>query len=113
PPFGFSTLAMSAPIQASASVQVVPASNCVRSSTRIPARQPGEAGVTSIVGSLSGEEVVMREGGAIGSVSPPLQTSRPPSCRRSRGKAAAKKRHRPLATFGKNRNGVEQRQKLR
>src|ERR1700730_13724042 len=45
---------MSAPIQASASVQVVPASNCVRSSTRIPVRQPGDAGVTSIVDSLSG-----------------------------------------------------------
>src|SRR6478609_5246498 len=45
---------MSAPIQASASVQVVPASNYVRSSTRIPARQPGDAGVTSIVGSFQG-----------------------------------------------------------
>src|ERR1700730_3136454 len=54
PPLGFSTLAMSAPIQASASVQVVPASNCVRSSTRIPVRQPGDAGVTSIVDSFSG-----------------------------------------------------------
>src|SRR5262249_54208124 len=40
---------MSAPIQASASVQVVPASNCVRSSTRMPARQPGDAGATGIV----------------------------------------------------------------
>src|SRR4051794_37045293 len=37
---------MSAPIHASASVQVVPASNCVRSSTRMPARTPGETGVT-------------------------------------------------------------------
>src|SRR5437660_5516514 len=44
---------MSAPIQASASVQVVPASNCVRSSTRIPARQPGDTGVTVILGSLT------------------------------------------------------------
>src|SRR5207248_1081802 len=44
---------MSAPIQASASVQVVPASNCVRSSTRIPARQPGDTGVTVIFGSLT------------------------------------------------------------
>src|SRR6476619_5388330 len=37
---------MSAPIQARASVQVVPASNCVRSRTRMPARQPGDTGVT-------------------------------------------------------------------
>src|ERR1700687_1854569 len=60
PPLGFSTLAMSAPIQASASVHVVPASNCVRSSTRIPARQPGDTGVTSIEHSLPGSE---RSGG--------------------------------------------------
>src|SRR3984893_8353979 len=46
---------MSAPIQASASVHVVPASNCVRSSTRIPARQPGDTGVTSICRLLIGE----------------------------------------------------------
>src|SRR2546423_9831343 len=45
---------MSAPIQASASVQVVPASNWVRSSTRMPDRQPGEAGVTFMADSLSG-----------------------------------------------------------
>src|SRR5437773_106419 len=45
---------MSAPIQASASVQVVPASNCVKSSTRMPARQPGDIGVTAIAGSLAG-----------------------------------------------------------
>src|ERR1700730_13996777 len=57
PPFGFSTLAMSAPIQASASVHVVPASNCVRSSTRIPERKPGDTGVTSIADSSSGKEV--------------------------------------------------------
>src|SRR3984893_659791 len=43
---------MSAPIQASASVHVVPASNCVRSSTRIPESKPGDRGVTSIGGSL-------------------------------------------------------------
>src|SRR5215831_5198561 len=40
---------MSAPIQASASVQVVPASNCVRSRTRMPLRRPGDTGVTVIV----------------------------------------------------------------
>src|SRR5215831_20180322 len=40
---------MSAPIQASASVQVVPASNCVRSRTRMPLRRPGDMGVTVIV----------------------------------------------------------------
>ena len=28
--------------------------NCVRSSTRIPARQPGDTGVTLIVGPLTG-----------------------------------------------------------
>src|SRR5205823_1433336 len=55
---------MSAPIQASASVQVVPASNCVRSSTRIPVRQPGHAGVTSIVDSLSGRKLSPRERGS-------------------------------------------------
>src|SRR5207247_6510746 len=38
PPFGFSTLTTSAPSQASASVHEGPASNCVRSSTRTPAR---------------------------------------------------------------------------
>src|SRR5712692_5705561 len=46
---------MSAPIQASASVQVVPASNCVKSRTRMPARQPGDTGVTAIVDSYRGE----------------------------------------------------------
>src|SRR5262245_18398730 len=40
---------MSAPIQASASVQVVPASNCVRSRTRMPLSRPGDIGVTVIV----------------------------------------------------------------
>src|SRR5215471_14091147 len=39
PPPGFSTLTTSAPSQASASVHEGPASNCVRSSTRTPARQ--------------------------------------------------------------------------
>src|SRR5258708_38472998 len=48
PPFGFSTLTTSAPIQASASVQVVPASNCVRSRTLTPARQFGGAVFPSI-----------------------------------------------------------------
>src|SRR6516165_862387 len=38
PPCGFSILTTSAPSQASASVQDGPASNCVRSRTRIPAR---------------------------------------------------------------------------
>ena len=37
PPTGFSTLMMSAPSQARASVHDVPASNCVRSRTLIPA----------------------------------------------------------------------------
>src|SRR5260221_6184962 len=59
---------MSAPIQASASVQVVPASNCVRSSTRIPVRQPGDAGVTSIVDSLSGKKPADAGSGASSSV---------------------------------------------
>src|SRR5207237_9973645 len=54
---GRSDVAVSAPIQASASVQVVPASNCVRSSTRIPAKYPGHTGVTSIVVSLSGMDL--------------------------------------------------------
>src|SRR5438477_12704928 len=40
---------MSAPIQASASVQVVPASNCVRSRTRMPFSKPGDMGATAIV----------------------------------------------------------------
>src|SRR5216684_1253950 len=48
PPFGFSTLTTSAPIQASASVQVVPASNWVRSRTLMPARQFGGTVVPSI-----------------------------------------------------------------
>src|ERR1700719_3484627 len=48
---------MSAPIQASASVHVVPASNCVRSSTRIPERKPGDTGVTSIAESSSGKKL--------------------------------------------------------
>src|SRR2546430_2194112 len=39
PPLGFSTLTTSAPSQASTSVQEGPASNWVRSRTRIPARQ--------------------------------------------------------------------------
>src|SRR5215213_1267488 len=39
PLFGFSILTTSAPSQASASVQVGPASNCVRSTTRTPCRQ--------------------------------------------------------------------------
>src|SRR5262245_56285300 len=38
PVFGFSILTTSAPSQASASVQDVPASNCVKSTIRIPAR---------------------------------------------------------------------------
>src|SRR5215467_8871071 len=41
PPSGFSTLTTSAPSQASASVQDGPASNCVRSRTRTPARKAG------------------------------------------------------------------------
>src|SRR5215471_9780836 len=41
PPCGFSTLTTSAPSQASASVQDGPASNCVRSRTRTPARKAG------------------------------------------------------------------------
>src|SRR3984893_7537168 len=49
---------MSAPIQASASVHVVPASNCVRASTRIPESKPGDTGVTSIADSSSEKEVV-------------------------------------------------------
>src|SRR6266536_5680283 len=58
---------MSAPIQASASVHVVPASNCVRSSTRIPESKPGDTGVTSIADSSSGKEVVaLAKGGAGG-----------------------------------------------
>src|SRR5882672_11639315 len=43
---------MSAPIQASASVHVVPAPNGVRSSTRIPESKTGDRDVTSIGGSL-------------------------------------------------------------
>src|SRR3954469_24494462 len=43
PPFGFSTLTTSAPSWAMTSVQVGPASNCVKSSTRTPARQFGAA----------------------------------------------------------------------
>src|SRR5262244_506419 len=39
PVFGFSILTTSAPSQARASVQDVPASNCVKSTTRTPARQ--------------------------------------------------------------------------
>src|SRR5881409_4324936 len=39
PVFGFSIFTTSAPSQASASVQDVPASNWVKSTTRIPARQ--------------------------------------------------------------------------
>src|SRR5713226_10183203 len=48
PPSGFSTLTTSAPIQASASVQVVPASNWVRSRTLTPARQFGGTVLPSI-----------------------------------------------------------------
>src|SRR5438045_1031937 len=39
PPLGFSTFTTSAPSQPSASVQDGPASNCVKSRTRTPARQ--------------------------------------------------------------------------
>src|SRR6266404_4652362 len=62
---------MSAPIQASASVHVVPASNCVRSSTRIPESKPGDRGVTSIGGSLP-----EWEGGRGGSFYPRWPTGR-------------------------------------
>src|SRR5947199_10784126 len=48
PPCGFSTLTTSAPSQASASVQDGQASNCVRSRTRTPARQPGSAPLVAI-----------------------------------------------------------------
>src|SRR6266540_2407412 len=48
PPCGFSTLTTSAPSQASASVQDGPASNWVRSRTRTPARQPGNAPLVAI-----------------------------------------------------------------
>jgi DNA invertase Pin-like site-specific DNA recombinase len=42
--------------------------NCVRSSTRIPVRQPGDAGVTSIVDSLSGKKPADAGSGASSSV---------------------------------------------
>src|SRR5437764_6312903 len=48
PPFGFSTLTTSAPSWASTSVQVGPASNCDRSSTRTPARQLGATAASVI-----------------------------------------------------------------
>src|SRR5712672_1880171 len=65
PPFGFSTLTTSAPSWASTSVQVGPASNCDRSSTRTPARQFGAAAASVIVGSFSwlkGKIMLQREG---------------------------------------------------
>src|SRR5438046_1556043 len=51
PPFGFSTLTTSAPSWAKTSVQVGPASNCDKSSTRTPARQFGAA-AASVIGQL-------------------------------------------------------------
>src|SRR6266849_8578958 len=48
PPCGFSTLTTSAPSQASASVQDGPASNWVRSRTRTPARNAGNAPFAAI-----------------------------------------------------------------
>src|SRR5882672_8960069 len=54
---------MSAPIQASASVHVVPASNWVRSSTRMPAKQPGDTGVTSILDSFGEWTCRLRKAG--------------------------------------------------
>src|SRR6266511_5834579 len=48
PPCGFSTLTTAAPSQASASVQDGPASNWVRSRTRTPARNAGNAPFAAI-----------------------------------------------------------------
>src|SRR5260370_42663734 len=53
PPRGFSTLTTSAPSWPRTSVQVGPASNCVRSKTRIPARQFGGTAASVIVFLLS------------------------------------------------------------
>src|SRR5947199_7386128 len=52
PPFGFSTLTTSAPSWARTSVQVGPASNCDKSSTRTPARQFGAAAASVIISSV-------------------------------------------------------------
>src|SRR5262245_44100596 len=53
PVFGFSILTTSAPSQASASVHDVPASNWVKSTTRIPARQLKSWALSLIAGPLS------------------------------------------------------------
>src|SRR6476661_1863926 len=57
PPCGFSTLTTSAPSQASASVQEGPASNWVRSRTRMPVRQPESALSAAIFRSFHQERV--------------------------------------------------------
>src|SRR5450759_516925 len=49
PPTGFSTFTTSAPSHARTWVQEVPASNCVRSSTRTPVRQPGATALVSFI----------------------------------------------------------------